>query len=339
MTRPTLLLTVLAAGAAACGGDSPTPHGAAAGPAGPVVAVTDSVIDAVYEAAGPAEPLQAATLATKLMATVTAVTVHEGDRVRAGQVLVRLDARDLAAKRQQVEASLAEAAALRANAEVTARRLRALYADSAAPKATLDAAETGLARAQAGEAAARAAAAELDATASYSELRAPFAGVVTQRLADAGAFATPGMPLVTVEDPSRLRIGATVPAALAHGLAPGRRVRARVEGMEVDAVIEGVAPQAGGLYLVNALVPNRDGRLPSRGAAVLHLPTGTRRALLVPEAALVQQGDLVGVWRRTAAGPALTWVRPGEARQGMVEVLSGVAAGDSVVVPAAGRGA
>lgn len=339
MTRPTQLLSLLAAGAAACGGESPAPREVAAGPAGAVVAVTDSTVEAVYEAAGTAEPLQGATLATKLMATVTAVTVHEGERVRAGQVLVRLDARDLVAKRRQVEASLAEAAAMRENAEATARRLRALYADSAAPKATLDAAETGLARAQAGEAAARAAAAELDATASYSELRAPFAGVVTQRLADPGAFAAPGMPLVAVEDPSQLRIGVTVPAPFARGLVPGSRLRARIEGAEAVAVVEGVAPQVGGLYLVNALVPNRDGRFLSRGAAVLLVPTGTRAALLVPEAALVRQGDLVGVWRRTAAGPALTWLRLGEARGGMVEVLSGVAAGDSVVVPAAGRGA
>jgi len=143
--------------------------------------------------------------------SVVAVPVHEGDRVAAGQLLVRLDARDLDAKRAQVEAGLAEASAVYNDATVQTGRIRALYADSAATKAQLDQAETGLARATAAVASARAMAAELAATASYAEVRAPFAGVVTHRFVDPGSFAAPGAPLVTVEDAGTLRV--TVSAA------------------------------------------------------------------------------------------------------------------------------
>ena len=82
---------------------------------------------------------------------------------------------------------------MQADAEVQAGRIRALYADSAATRAQLDQAETGLARAD-GRAwpAARGMAAELAATASYAEVRAPFAGVVTRRFVDPGSFAAPG---------------------------------------------------------------------------------------------------------------------------------------------------
>src|SRR5690349_16650592 len=88
---------------------------AAAAPAraeGAVVAVRDTVLAATFDAAGVAAPLQQATLGTRLMGTVTAVLVHEGDVVAAGQPLVRIDARDLAARSAQAGASIAEAEAV-----------------------------------------------------------------------------------------------------------------------------------------------------------------------------------------------------------------------------------
>ena len=193
-----VLLASLALGA--CGSDAEQTPGEKLPLGGVAVAVTDTTVIDAFEAAGTADPIRAATLSTKLMGTVTAVPVHEGDRVGAGQILVRLDARDLDAKRAQVEAGLAEASAVYSDATVQAGRIRALYADSAATRAQLDQAETGLARATAAVASARAMAAELAATASYAEVRAPFAGVVTHRFVDPGAFAAPGAPLVTVED-------------------------------------------------------------------------------------------------------------------------------------------
>jgi multidrug efflux pump subunit AcrA (membrane-fusion protein) len=107
---------------AACAGDTTGEH-ATAGRAAPATAVAgtaltmrDTVIDATIEASGVAEPALRATLSTKLMGTVTAVLVHEGDRVRAGQPLVRIDARDLTAKSAQVGASMADAEAMQRDA-------------------------------------------------------------------------------------------------------------------------------------------------------------------------------------------------------------------------------
>ncbi|MGH7615623.1 MAG: efflux RND transporter periplasmic adaptor subunit, partial [Gemmatimonadaceae bacterium] len=129
--------------------------------AGETYVVHDTVISTTFDAAGVAEPLRQASLSTKLMGTVTEVLVAEGDGVSAGQPLVRIDARDLAAKEMQLAASIAEAEAVHRDAETQATRMRALYADSAATRAQLDAAETGLARAEAGVRSARAAADEL----------------------------------------------------------------------------------------------------------------------------------------------------------------------------------
>ncbi|WP_434478449.1 biotin/lipoyl-binding protein [Gemmatimonas sp.] len=107
-------------------------------------------------------------MSTKLMGTVTAVLVHEGDAVRSGQVLVQIDARDLNAKANQAAASIADAEAMQREAAAHAARFTALYNDSAATKAQYDAAQTGLARANAGLQAARAGASELEAVRSYA---------------------------------------------------------------------------------------------------------------------------------------------------------------------------
>ena len=327
----------LAAFAAACAGTPESnPQLATAAPsAGVIYTVHDTTIEASFDAAGIAAPIQQATLSTKLMGTVTDVFVNEGDHVAAGQLLVRIDARDLSAKSAQVASSIAEAEAMRRDAIAQANRIRALYADSAATRAQLDAAETGLARAEAELEAARAAASELGAVTSYSTIRAPFAGVVSKRFADPGAFAAPGTPLVAIQDASTLRINASTTPEIARELHRGQTLAALVERRPVRVTIEGAVPaMAGSLYAINALVPNPDGTLLAGSRATLALPTGRRRALVAPSAAIVREGDLTGVTLRTAQGDDRRWVRLGSALGDMIEVTAGLRAGDRVVVPA-----
>ncbi len=324
------------AGAAACGRtpESTTQLASPKPSTGVTYIVRDTTIDAEFDAAGVAAPIQQATLSTRLMGTVTDVLVREGDRVAAGQLLVRIDARDLSAKSAQVAASVAETEAVRKDAMAQANRIRALYADSAATRAQLDAAETGLARAEAGLKAAQAAASELGAVSSYSIVRAPFAGIVTKRFADPGAFAVPGAPLVTMQDVSTLRISASTTPDIARGLRRGQTLTALIERTPVRATIEGVVPaMAGNLYTINALVPNLDAAFLAGSRAALVLPTGQRRVLVAPSAAIAREGDLTGVTLRTPQGDDRRWVRLGPAIGDMVEVTAGLRTGDRVVVP------
>lgn len=329
---------IVAGGMAACGGE---PEHVEEKGEDAVVAegeawtVRDTVLAATFEAAGVARPVADATLSTKLMGQVIEVSVREGDVVVEGQPLIRIDATDLAAKRAQVEASIREAEAVVRQAETQAGRMRALYEQDAAPRVQLDAAETGLERARARLATARAAAAEVDATARYAVVRAPFPGLVTSRFVDPGDFAAPGAPMVTVLDARRLRITATAAPDAVAGIGRGDTLRARIEGVPAVAVVEGVVPSAAGsLYAVNALVENAGRRFLPGSAATLELPQGSRAALLIPEAAVVRQGDLTGVRVRTADGATLRWIRLGSPRDDMVEVLAGLRAGDVILVPA-----
>lgn len=320
---------------AACGGvlpDDEAEAGADVGPAAIAVA-RDTVLDVVIEAAGTAVPVQRAVLSTRLMGTVIEVLVREGQSVAAGALLLRIDARDLDARRAQVEAQQAEARAVRDEALTGARRMRLLFADSVATRAQLDAAETGLARAEAAVRLADAGAAEVAAAAAYAEVRAPFAGTVTRRLVDHGAFATPGAPLLEIEDASRLRITATAAPDAVRPLRPGARLEARIEGLPVSVTVEGVVPAAGGLtYEVNAIAANPDRRHLAHSAAVLLLPQGRRSAVVIPLAALDRDGELASVRVPSHGGVARRMVRTGRELGTLVEILSGLSAGDTVAV-------
>jgi RND family efflux transporter MFP subunit len=338
--RPSLFLATLAV-LAACGAPDAerapnyAPVPVARFSPGRVATVVDTTIEAVLDAAGVAEPVSSSTLSTKLMGTVTEVLVREGDRVATGQPLVRIDARDVAARQSQVIAEIAEAEAVHRDAVTQVGRIRALYADGAATRAQLDAAETGLARAEAAVRRARAGASELAVMADYSVVRAPFDGLVTQRLVDPGAFAAPGAPLVTVQDARRLRVSVTVAPEAARGLARGTPIMATVEDTRAPAIIEGVVPApAGSLYTINAIVDNRGGRLLAGGSATLRLPQGTRRAVLIPSASVRREGELTGVLVRGTTGDELRWVRLGAAHGDRTEVLGGLRGGDRAVVPA-----
>lgn len=306
-------------------------------PAGRVVyVVRDTAVDGGFDAAGVAAPIQQATLSTKLMGSVTEVLVREGDRVALGQPLLRIDARDLTAKSAQVAASLADANAMQRDAVAQATRIRALYADSAATRAQLDAAEVALARAQATVGAAEAAGSELGAVSSYAVVRAPFAGLITKRFVDPGAFAAPGAPLLSIQDASTLRITASTTPDVARGLHRGQSLAARVERVPVRAAIEGVVPaSAGNLYVVNALVANPDAALLAGSTATVTIPTGRRRVLLVPASAIAREGDLTGVVLQTAGGDDRRWVKLGATFGDFVEVTSGLASGDRVVLSTA----
>jgi len=355
MMRRTIL-EVLATGvlAAACGDKAEPPSRPAAGlSSAPSITVAETTITATFDAAGIAEPMERATLSTKLMGSVTQVLVKEGDRVGRGQVLARIDARDVEAKRAQVDAAIAAAEALHQDALTQAERFRALYADSAATRYQLDQVETGLARAEAGLRTARASREELDAVGAYAEVRAPFAGIVTMRHVDPGAFVAPGAPVLDVQDPSRLRLSVTVPPRVAVRLKRGQAVAAEIEGQDVRATVEGIVPApAGAVYTVNAVVANPARRFLPGSAATLRIPEGQRRAILIPAAALVRQGDLTGVRIQTPTGSDLRWVRtgteyrvPGSERMDsiertrypvlgtvlMIEVLSGLAPGDVIL--------
>ena len=320
-----LIPAVATLAVAACGaGDEP---GRLPEPEAPVRVSVSHAVAARASEAFPATLAaeQQADVATRMSGTVREVRVDVGDRVSAGSPVVVLDAPDVQAR---IDAAEAQAAL----AESTFRRVESLAADRAASQQELDEARARLE-------AARGALADARAQAAYAVVRAPFGGVVTERLAEPGDLAVPGRPLLRMVGEGGLTVEADLPAARAGALEPGDAVRVVVPGAGAWAArVTRVAPAvARGTrrFRVEASLEGAEGGavglLPGAYAR-LELPGGGAPTWWIPEDAVVRRGQLTGVYLLEDDALRLRWLRLGERREGAVEILAGPAGEELTVV-------
>ena len=266
-----------------------------------------------------------AVLATRISARVAELSVNEGARVKKGDVLVRLADED-------VQASVRAAESQRQVAEAQVRRIEALRAASAATATEVDAAMTARADAVARVEAARARLAD-------SVIRAPFDAVVQRKWVSRGQLVGPGAPLLEL-DGTTLELTGTLSEAESTGLQLGAEVPFRVGSIQGAAEL--VALSSGGDPLSHrsgfrarpkgapALRSGDFGRIGVTGAG------GARRA--VPRSAVVQRGDLSGVFVLADGRAALRWLRFGEPEGDQLPVLAGLGPGERIIdAPAALR--
>lgn len=308
-----------------------------------VAEVDEQIRSVIVIATGVVEPLRRATPASRLSGSIVAAPFEEGDRVRAGQLLVRIDAQDLAARRAQAEAQAREAEAVLADAGTNLARLRVLYAEHAVARIQVEQAETGVARASAAVATARAALREVAAHTAYATIEAPFAGVIVRKFAQTGNLAAPGQPLFVLEDMSRARVVAVIGEQQVARLHEGDAVRVEVAGSverlsgRVEAVLPSGDPAARG-FRVHVLIDTPPRTLRSGMTTALRLPAASaesREAMLsVPANAIVRRGQLTGVFVVEAGKARLRWITVGEPEAEGVAVLSGLRPGERVVVGA-----
>ncbi len=330
-TLITIALPVFLSG---CGG------GDQRSPASPVsvrtVAVSEQAVPAFVTAMGTAQAAQTATLSSKLLSRVTETPVREGDPIRKGDVLLRLDSQDLVARRRQVEAAVGETRAVLDNADLMLRRIQSLYDQKATPKRNLDDARTGQARAQAASQTSEAALKEIDATLAYGVLRAPFDGIVARKMVEPGDMAAPGAPLLIVENPAQIKVVARVGEGEFSAVRVGGAAFVEIDGPKrLPCTIERVVPSADPAtrtFDVEAVLDNAEGNLRPGAFARLLIETGERRAVLIPRSALITQGQLEGVFVADGDVARLRWIRTGRDSGDRVEVLSGVSGGEQVIV-------
>lgn len=366
--RTIVLITALAATTAACSpkGAEPAPD---ARPAVPVRVARVDMSDAAarFEAGGVVRARTSAAITSRILAPVREMRVAAGDRVRAGQVLVVLDANDLSAAARGARASAAGAeqgsAAARAEqqaassaldlARATHGRIAALHARQSATAQELDEAVAALAAAEGRAAAARARAAQAAsavdsaaagrdaaaATASFAVITAPFAGLVTETMVDPGAMASPGMPLLQLDDTRAFRLEVQVDESRVHALAEGADVEVALDAGPSAAGGEAAATVVGRIdeiaravssdaraFTVKVALPD-SGALRSGMFGRARFAGETRPALHVPDEALVRRGQVTSVFV----------VEDGIARLRLVsvrgtEVLAGLSAGETVVL-------
>ena len=314
---------------AACG--SETPRVAEQKVTGPVGVAKNETLPETRVTTGTVRSTNVSPLAAKVMGNVTRVLVREGDRVRAGQLLLEIDDREGRARTAQMSAANAAA---RANANVMAstyQRVAMLREKGHVSAQDFDevAAKKSAAEAQLQQA--RAGLTEAETFLSYANVRSPIDGVVTARMVDPGAQAAPGMPLLTVEDDAHYRVETTVDEELATRVRAGDVVRVDGKEARVTNIVPAVDPVTRSA-LVQIALPSAAG-FRSGAFVKVAFTIGSRNGITVPASAIQHRGQLTSVLVVDPAGVArLRLVTLGESTGDRIEVLSGIDPGERVVL-------
>ena len=356
---PVLLLT-------SCGSE---PARRAAQPQAPavavqVVSVTTQDWPTSYEATGTIRARTTATISSKVMGYVQQVSVQVGDRVRQGQELITLDARDLDVSLRRAEAGGAEVqsaipelenatAAAKANldlAQTTFKRMEELASKKSISNQELDEASARLKAAQANYDMVRSRRSQINSKMAvveqevraagimrdYAKLAAPFSGVVITRTVEPGNLATPGVPLLTIEQDGLYRLEASVDESKLATVRVGQAVEVVLEAdRKLNARVSEIVPSvdaASRTYIVKLDLPATPQlRTGMFGRAIF--PLGMQKVVAVPLAALMERGQLQSVFVVEDGVAHTRLVTTGRRTSGAVEVLSGLNAGEKVVLP------
>ncbi|HQV36435.1 MAG TPA: efflux RND transporter periplasmic adaptor subunit [Flavobacterium sp.] len=300
-------------------------------------------------ASGKIEAENSANVSTRMMGYVTKVHVKVGQKVGAGQLLVSINNSDLQAKKAQVDASILQATAGYNNAKKDYDRFIALFNQQSASQKELDDMTARFEMAKAGLEGAKQMRNEVIAQFNYANITAPFSGTVTNSFVKEGDMANPGMPLVSVEGVSRLQVTAMVSESDISNIKNGMPVNVIIKSQnkQVSGKVSEVslsAKNTGGQYLVKVTLDKMDTTILSGMFVNVQFPiekktttTVKSEQVLVPETALVRQGQLTGVYTIANNTAILRWLRIGKTYGDKVEVLSGLNADEPYIVSSEGK--
>ncbi len=315
------------------------------------VGTPGGTVEGGISVSGKIEAQQTANISTRMMGTITRIYVKVGDKVHRGQLLATISSQDIQAKQAQTNAAIAEAQANVNNAQKDYDRFNNLYKKQSASAKELDNVTLQYNAAKARLEAATQMRNEVSAMLAYSSLTAPFDGVVTQRMADEGNMANPGMPLLTIEQNSQLEVSATVSENDINSIKKGDKAQVEVKaiGKTVECTISEISPSSqftGGQYLVKLNIPEKEKKELYAGMYVnVFIPVtgktatkGNTAATLVPLGSLVTKDQLTGIYTISSNNTALLrWIRTGKTFGDQVEVLSGLAQDEKFIVSAEGK--
>jgi membrane fusion protein, multidrug efflux system len=295
-----------------------------------IASVTEQPWSDTIEALGTTRAAESVTLTAKVTETVDRIGFDDGDYVEEGKVLVDLSGRAEVASLEEAQANYTEALQ-------QYRRLAGLVEQGTVPRSQLD-------NAVATRDAARARMNAIRARLADRVITAPFAGVLGFRRVSPGTLVSPGTVIATLDDISTIKLDFSVPEVFLAQLEPGQPIQARSAAWP-DQVFEGtvrtldsrVDPVSRAIT-VRADIPNPERRLRPGMLLTVRLQQAPRNALVIPELALIQVGTRQSVFRVDEAGTVeQVTVQSGMRRRGEVEVISGLRAGDRIVVEGVGK--
>lgn len=302
------------------------------------VAVRRIRVPRIESSVGTIRAVRETTIGSKLLARVVEVNLKAGQKVRAGDVLVRLDAADLQAKLKQARAAVVSAKANHAQAVRDEKRYGELLKSNAASRQDYEKMATAVRSSEAELQRAGEVVNEVQATLDWATVQAPMDGTVIDKKVDVGDLVTPGQALVTLFDPARMQLVASVRESLAHRLEVGQNIDVDIEGIkkQCTGTISEIVPEAqvaSRAFQVKVTGPCPTGVYTGMFGRVL-IPLDEEQVLVIPRQAVrnVGQLELVDVVEQNHTRRRA--VRTGRVFKDDVELLSGLQEGEQVVVPA-----
>jgi len=341
-----VLFAAAATGALAltgCGkGEEADRDGATAAPGLATIEVGAETAPAEMLLDGIVEAVNQATLSAQTTGRVAEVQVDVNDPVKAGALLMRLRATEQVAGLGQAQAALQAAVAQDAQARAQFERIRDMYERKVVARATYDEAVAARDSAGANLAAAQAGLESAREGVAYTELRAPYDGVVTARHVDAGEAVAPGMPLLTMAALGELRVVVDIPQSVADQVRALRQADVYVGSERVASASVTVFPAAdpqSGTFRARVDLPVTTIALAPGMHAKVGFVTGEATRLLVPRSAVVERSELRAVYVVTPEGRVvLRQVRLGRPVDDRIEVIAGLAKGERVATDPAAAG-
>ena len=330
------LAIVVLNGVVACSGNRENNNVTSDTPIGIELSSVSEATEPTILASGEIEAAQTANISTRVMGRITDIYVKTGDRVAKGQLLAKVWDEDIKAKRAQADAMIAEAQGAYASAQKDYDRFENLYKEQSATAKELDNVTLQLNSATARVTAAKEMRAEINVNLSYSSLIAPFSGVVTQKAAEVGSIANPGMPILTIEQNGNLQVSATVTESEIGNIHLGDKASIRIKstGASFDGKITQINPSSqftGGQYILKINVPRaatKDiyaGMFANVSIPLKNISSMKDDLVMVPSSAIVNHDELTGIYTVSATNTALLrWIRLGKKFGDKVEVISGL---------------
>jgi RND family efflux transporter MFP subunit len=294
---------------------------------------------------------ETAIVSAQVMSRIQQILVREGDSVRAGQTLVVLDDAALRASTDEAQAAVKAAQSEQAAAQTDAKlaastmeRYKQLQAEKSVSPQEMDEvsrrAEAAVARLEAMRAqtdAARAQESGARTMLGFMRLLAPFAGMVTARTADPGTMASPGVPLLQVDQAGALQLDATVDESAIGTIHKGMKAQVEIDGGNSTSLagtvaeIVPAADPASHSFLVKIDLPSSS-QLRAGMYGRAEFANGTREAILIPRSAVVMRGSLASAYVLDGQGVAqLRSLTLGATQGNLIEVLSGISSGEKLV--------
>lgn len=301
-----------------------------------VVKVTLGEVPLKAVVPGSVVPDQRAHIASRIMGYIENLNIEVGDQVKRGDLLFSIDSGDINSKIQQAQSAYQQAKAALEDAEADFQRFTKLYKDSAVSKQQYDKIRLQYSVAQENLSAARAGLNQARDQLNYANVKAPFDGVIVQKMATAGSLAAPGNPVVVMENLSSLSVQTQVSNDLYAALRIGDKAIVKVDGIEkpfegtIYTLVSSADPKTR-THTVKLSLPDVDD-VNSGTFARVSFTRGERQTMMLPKSAIVERAGIKGVFVVENGKAFFHMVRTGAEINGMVEIQAGLIVGEQVVV-------